>query len=172
MQLAAFSGMQIYRAPEDIGQMLRPTTRKEIDRIHVMSLGVIAEKEKDFRSFLALMSKRKAVLVETDSASEIHVCPGNYTKLVKDWKEARKNGVAKIGGRISADNRKKESAEAAAKIKDRWPMPSKIWPTRVLLKEAGKSLNTIKSILGPRPIAQYNYQAKLKRKAKKAGRHE
>lgn len=31
--------------------------------------------------------------------------------------------------------------------------------------EAGISLNTAKAHLGKRPIAQYNYQAKLKRKA-------
>ena len=46
-------------------------------------------------------------------------------------------------------------------------MPSKEWPTRVLLEEADISLNTAKAHLGKRPIAQYNYQAAQKRKERR-----
>jgi hypothetical protein len=36
-----------------------------------------------------------------------------------------------------------------------------------LLDEAGLSLNTVKAVLGSRPIAQANYQAAQKRKERK-----
>lgn len=169
MQKAAFPDMPHYVAPDEINHLLRVTTRENFYRIHVMSLGVIADTEKDFREFLALAKQRKCEIVNHEDDQTFSV-RGNCESLVKRWKEARKNGVAKIGGKISADLRKKQSLEAANKIKDRWPQPSKVWPTQVLLKEAGKSFNTIKSILGSRVIAQYNYQAKLKRKAKKEGK--
>lgn len=80
--------------------------------------------------------------------------------------------IAKVrseGAIASASKKKLFSKRACRKIKDRWPLPNKIWPTYMLLKEAGISLNTVKATLGPRPIAQYNYQAKLKRKARKLG---
>jgi hypothetical protein len=89
-------------------------------------------------------------------------------KAIELWTSARKFGAAKVGGRISADKRKAESAVGIAKIKDRWPRPSEEWPTSVLLKEAGISLNTAKAALGRRPIEQANYQAKLKRQKARA----
>jgi hypothetical protein len=83
-----------------------------------------------------------------------------------------KSKSAQIGARISADNKKAKAAEGIAKIKDRWPLPSKEWPTDVLLDEADVSFNTAKAHLGPRPIAQYNYQAAQKRKARKLQRDD
>jgi hypothetical protein len=145
-------------------EMLRPSQRKDPFKIHVASTAVLSDNEKDFRKFMQEAWKRKATIIDVEEVKELP--PGTYlVKAVEQWKEARKNGVAKVGGQISAKLRKEKSAEAIAKIKDRWPLPSKEWPTKVLLKEAGVSLNTVKSLLGKRPIAQYNYQAKLKRKA-------
>lgn len=85
-----------------------------------------------------------------------------------------KCAAAQVGGKISAALRRKESLAGAEKIKDRWGLPSKIWPTKVLLKEANFSYNTAITIpgLGPRPIAQYNYQAKLKRKERRDAKRE
>lgn len=169
MQQAAFVGMPMYVAPHEISSMLRPTSRNEVDRIFVLSLGCIAGTEGEMRAFLAMAKKRGCRLLSREEGKEFPLrCPGDVEAIIKEWKAARRNGIQVIGGKRSAELRRNESLEAAAKIKDRWPQPSKIWPTHVLLKEVGKSLNTIKSILGPRPIAQYNYQAKLKRKAKKA----
>lgn len=164
MQKAAFPDMPHFVMPDDLQWLMRPTTRKERDRVHVISLGVIADNEKTFREFLALAKKRKIELISREDNQTFFV-NGNCENLVKWWKDARRNGAAKIGAKVSADQKKKETMLAIDKIRDRWPLPSKEWPTKVLLAEADRSLNTVKSVLGPRPIAQYNYQAKIKRKA-------
>ena len=73
-----------------------------------------------------------------------------------------------VGGKISAAKRKKISKTSCAKIADRWVLSNKDWPTHVLLKEADLSYNTAIKFLGKRPIAQWNYLAKMKRKARKS----
>lgn len=169
MQKAAYKDIPIYLAPGEIENMLRHTTRKEDNHIYVMSLGVIADNQEDFVNFLELMKKRKAILhvTEDENGFSCDVRHWKHSDAIKAWKEARKNGVTKIGGRISADIRLRESKEACDKIKDRWPMPNSTWPTFVLLKEAGISLNTAKKFLGRRPLEQANYQAAQKRKDKR-----
>ena len=166
MQQAAFPDMPVFVGVDEIPNMLRKTTRNEPDNIHVLSLGVIADNEKDFITFIKLARQRGATIHSREELNTYH-SRVSTKEVVADWKAARKNGVAKVGGKISADKRKARSAEGVAKIKDRWGMPSKTWPTKVLLKEADISYNTAKTLLPPRPIAQYNYRAKLKRKARK-----
>lgn len=169
MQRKHFSGMQCYVAPDEIQQMLRKTTRKERIHVHVISLGVIADNQNDFIDFWNLLQKRKAfLLIEPENDCILTSFEGaKLDDVIKYWRMARKNGVAKIGGQISAAKREDESKIAIAKIKDRWPLPNKEWATSVLLKEADLSYNTAIKFLGKRPIAQYNYQAKMKRKAAK-----
>ena len=157
-------GLPVFVVPDDLPQLFRPTTRKEPDCFHVASLGILADNEKDFRDFLAKAKKRKAELFSRED-SKLYVVNGNCETLVRLWRVARRNGAAKIGANISADRKKAATKEAVAKIADRWPMSSDEWPTKLLLAEADISLNTAKAHLGKRPIAQYNYQAKLKRKA-------
>lgn len=164
-QRAMFAGMQIFTAPEEINVMLRPTLRKTDLIIHVASIGIIAATEKDIRAFGELCKKRKATVFARD---EKHwLSNQSVNKLVDIWRESRKNGAANIGARISADRKKATTKEAIEKIKDRWPLSSDEWPTKVLLAEAGISLNTAKAHLGKRPIAQYNYQAAQKRKERR-----
>lgn len=164
MQKAAFPGMPHFMVPDDLSQVFRPTTRNGTDRLHVKSLGILADNEKTFREVLSMAKKRKCEIVSQDEGRTF-VVNGNCENLVSLWKEARRNGAAKIGANISADRKKAATKEAVAKIAERWPMSSDEWPTRTLLAEADISLNTAKAHLGKRPIAQYNYQAKLKRKA-------
>jgi putative heme degradation protein len=160
-----FSDMQVFVAPEDIPVMLRQSLRQEELIIHVASIGVIADNEKDIRDFGALCKKRKATVFSRD---EKHwLSNQSINKLVETWRESRKNGAAKIGARISADRKKAAGKAGADKIADRWPKSSDEFPTRALLAEAEISLNTAKAHLGKRPIAQYNYQAAQKRKAQK-----
>jgi hypothetical protein len=150
----------------DLSLILRSTARAGSSLIAVASFANVADNEKDFRLFVAACKKNGFSVddVEKDfiwnPAAKTPV-----TALVHLWRTSRKSGAAKAGGIISAALKKIRSKEAVEIIKDRWPLPSKEWPTKVLLKEADVSLNTVKSILGKRPIAQYNYQAKLKRKA-------
>lgn len=165
MQKDAFPDMPHYIAPHEIEHMLKVTTRSGSYKIHVMSLAVIADDIDDFASFFALMQRRHASLYVLEDKTQLHFHKRSDLKcLLELWKAARKNGAAKIGAKISADRKKYYSERAADKIKDRWFLPSTEWPTKALLKEADISLNTAKAHLGKRPIAQYNYQAKLKRK--------
>jgi hypothetical protein len=174
MQKAAFPGMQHYVGPDEMSVLLRPSTRREELIIHVMSLGVIAEKEDTFRTFMKEAWRRGATIRCLETGIELHP-HRSMAAAVVEWRAARKNGVAKVGGKISADLREAESKKGCAAIADRWPLPSKTWPTHVLLKEANASIgkkkpiayNTAKKIFGSRVIAQYNYQAKLKRKARR-----
>lgn len=158
-QRRSLGDMPIYVLPDDLPQLFRPTIRKSEERYHVASLGILAKKEDEFREFLAEAKKRKAQIVSRED-NQTFVVIGKCDNLIKSWKNARRNGVAKIGGQRSADKRKAISAEGIAKIKDKWHLPSKQWPTPQLLATAELSLNTVKSILGPRPIAQYNHRSK------------
>lgn len=164
-QKAHSGDLPIFILPDDLSQLFRATTRECKDRYHVESLAVLAKKEDEFREFLAQAKKRRAQIISRED-NQTFVVNGNCDNLVKWWKDARRNGVAKIGARTSADRKKAVSAEGIAKIKDKWPLPSKEWPTAQLLTLADLSLNTVKSILGPRPIAQYNYRTKHGRQIK------
>lgn len=164
-QRADSGNMPVFVLPDDLPQLFRQTTRKTEDRFYVQSLGVLAKKEDEFREFLSHAKKRKAHIISRED-NQTFIVTGNCENIVKWWKDARRSGVAKIGARRSADRKKAFSAEGVAKIKDKWPLPSKDFPTTQLLVEADLSLNTIKSILGPRPIAQHNYRMKNGRQIK------
>lgn len=145
-------------------EMLRATTRSSDNTIVVSSFANLANTEIGFTDFVKLCKKRGTWL---KSIEENYLWHANHpiVDAVRLWKIGKSAGAGRIGAKISADNKKAKSAEGIAKIKERWPMPSSEWSTATLLKEAGVSLNTAKAHLGKRPIAQYNYQAKLKRKA-------
>lgn len=168
-QKAAYPGMRHFVAPDEIATMLRPTRRKDTINIHVVSLAVVADNERDFLDFLKLLMVNKAVLHSQDENATIYgQAKGNrehFKYAVNVWRAARKNGAAKAGGRISADRRKAASKEAVEKIRHLWCLPSSQHSIAEIEKICGKARGTIVSILGNRGIAQYNYQAKLKRKA-------
>lgn len=170
MQKHAFPDMPHFIAPDELSSLLRHTRRAEQLVVHVMSLAVIADKEKDFIAFYEALRKIKAKLISLDDGMTAN-CNAPVGSILIVWRDARKQGAAKVGGQISADKRKAKSAAGATLIKDRWGMPSKICPTHVLLKEADISYNTAITILGKRPIAQYNYQAKLTRKKRLQGKY-
>lgn len=169
MQKKAFPDAQYFIAPEDIPELFRQTRRGGIVSVSVLSLGIIADTEKTFRDFLSLAKKRGCHLhtIEEEQIFEFRDGAKSLEHIVDEWRKARRNGSARIGASISAKNKKEKSAAGIAKIKDRWPQPSGVWPTSVLLDEAGLSLNTVKAALGSRPIAQANYEAAQKRKARK-----
>lgn len=158
MQKHAFPDLPHYLAPDELPSLLRQSQRKDVLNIHVMSHAVIADNEKDFRAFMESLPKGCMIFSREEPAVIGQSTP--IKKAIAHWGAARKFGAAKVGGRISAENRKKRSAEAVARIKDRWCMDSKAWPTKVLLKEADISYNTAKTLLPPRPVAQFNYRTK------------
>jgi hypothetical protein len=162
MQREAFPGMPHFIIPDEVQWLLRPTTRKGRPRIHVMSLGVIADSEPKFRRFLEDAKEQRAEIVSKEDGKTFAV-NGNCENLVRWWKVARMTGAAKIGAQASAKSKKEITARGIAKIKDRWHLPSDEWPTNALLDEAGISYKTAKTMLPPRPVAQYNWNAKHKR---------
>lgn len=165
MQRKAFPGMPHFIIPEDLQTLFRPTRRKDQLKLHVMSVAIIADNEKDFRSFMKNIYAIGAH-IETLDEEERAIWPGQGMEAaVSAWRSARVKGAAKIGARISADRKKASTKECIAKIRDRWPSPSKEWSTKALLKEAGLSLNTVKANLGSRLIAQHNERARVKRRA-------
>ena len=162
-QRRAFPDMPHYMAPDEIGVVLRQSTRNEQLKLHVLSLAIIADNEKAFRDFITLARKINAVLCLEDGL--MLSCNAPIKHLVGKWREARREGAAKVGGRISADRKEASTKTAIELIREDWPKPSSEFSTQELKDRCDLSLNTIKKHLGSRPIAQYNYQAKLKRKA-------
>lgn len=172
MQKAAFKDMPIFTAPDDLPVLLRKSQRKERLFINVMSLAVVADNEKAFESFWKALPRNCSIRI-TETGGAIQSCYP-FKDAKKMWQEARKFGAAKVGGRISAEKKEAEYRKATDAIKDRWPLTKTDWPTSVLLAEAGEivgrktiSYNTAIKYLGARPIAQYNYQAAQKRKARR-----
>lgn len=151
---------------DEMQAILRPTTRKMDVTLYASSAGCFAKNEKQLIALADGCRERKICLGSIEEGFEWRPTQSNKG-LVEAWRNARKKGSAQIGADRSAKNRKSETERKIEIIRDRWPLPNTNWTTPVLLKEAGLSYNTAKSILGARPIAQYNYQAKLKRKARK-----
>jgi hypothetical protein len=150
----------------DLPNLFRPTQRKTQDTYFAASVACFARDEESFNDLIAACRKRKARLGSIEEGFSWH--PSQSTSgAAKAWKEARINGASKVGAMLSARRREADSKIACDKIKDRWPLPSGEWRTPVLLKEVDISYNTAIKFLGKRPISQYNYQAKLKRKARK-----
>lgn len=166
-QRANSGDMPVFVLPDDLSQLFRPTTRQIVDRYHVDSLAIIARKEDEFREFLANAKRRKAEIVSREDNQTFKI-NGNCENLVKWWKDARRTGAGKIGGQISADNKKKFARQGIELIRADWPKPSNEVSTETLKERSGLSLNTIKKYLGPRAIAQYNYNTKHKIEIKKA----
>ena len=95
MQKAAFPDMAHYILPDDELFILRKTQRKEMDVFHVMSLAIIADNEKDFRSFVGQIWKLGASIKSQDG--ELLHPSSKMKNSVAIWREFRKKGTAKIG---------------------------------------------------------------------------
>lgn len=153
----------VYTGEEDLPSLLRPTTRKTPDSLYMASLAVLAKNEDVFKAHMKALLKRNMQII----AIEDNWNGGKLNVAVKEWKVARKKDHGKRGGEKSAAGKKAVTLAAVGKIKDKWPLPSSEYSTKELLSIADISLNTAKAHLGKRPIAQYNYAAKLKRKERR-----
>lgn len=144
MQRDAFPDMPHYTAPHEIGMVLRPSTRKEQLKLHVVSLAVIADNEKDFRSFIALARKRDVILCLEDGLMLNCKAPINH--LIDKWKGSRREGAAKAGGDSKSRNSFLKFWDGFSKIKDRWHLNEN---SKGLMKEAGiKHHDTVRVNLG------------------------
>lgn len=162
--IADWPEVAVYTGEDDFLSIIKPTTRKGNARLYMASLGVLAREEKDFRERMSALIKRKILVTAIEDNT---TWDGNskIKEAVEAWRSARMQDAGKRGGAISAAKRKSASETAAKAIKDRWKLSSSEYPTKVLLEEVCVSLNTIKKLLGNRPLAQANYRAVLKRKA-------
>jgi hypothetical protein len=150
----------VYTDDEGLDSLFRPTQRKSADTIYVASIGILGTKTEFVENIAREFIKRGWRLVAIEE--KIDWKKLTVRQVLDAWQYARINGAATVGSRISAKNRRQRVEEACNKISERWKLPSNIWPTKILLKEAGISFNSIKTVLGNRFIMQANYQAMLK----------
>jgi hypothetical protein len=155
-----------YVDDEGLAELFRKTTRKSIDTIYVASIGLLGAEEDYVETFAREMMQRGWRLISVEEKLDWKKI--TVRQVLDAWKYARINGAAMVGARRSAENRKARIKMAVDKIRERWGMASNIWPTKILLEEADISLNSVKSILGSRIVAQANRRAALKRKEKSA----
>lgn len=156
----------VYIDHEGLNSLFRPTTRKTIDTIYIASVGLLGTEEECVENIAREFMKRGWRLIAIEE--KIDWKKLTVREVLDAWQYARINGAARVGGRISAQNRKARIKAGTDKIKERWRLPSNLWPTKILLEEIDVSLNSVKSVLGSRLIAQKNYQAMLKRKEREA----
>lgn len=148
MQREAFLDMPHFVAPDEIRQLLRPTTRNAKLKIHVVSYGVIADNRADLDEFIKLCKARKVEVVSKEDGTSWH-SGQSAASLIDSWIAARRNGVAKRGGQARAVKLEKEFWEVFPKIADRWHLPAKKPNTnKHLLAEIKLSRNTVRSYLG------------------------
>jgi len=141
-QRANSGDMPVFIIPNDLSQLFRATTRTTIDRFHVESLAIIAEKEDEFREFLAEAKKRKAEIVSRED-KQTFIINGNAENLVKWWKDARRKNVSKIGGDLGAKAKRAAIAERAKGLtKSEWTDGS--IKNAQLVEKYGASINALK----------------------------
>ena len=155
-----------YVDDEGLAELFRKTSRKSVETIYVSSVGLLGTEEDFVETFARELMKRGWRLIAIEE--KIDWKKITVREVLDAWRYARVNGAAMVGARISAANRKAKIKMAVDKIKERWGMPSNIWPTKLLLEEVDISLNSVKSILGSRIVAQANYRAAQKRKERSA----
>lgn len=151
----------------------RETTRGRRQILHVAALPCIAWNDVDFeQNVLPGLEHSRQDLIAVDTGFTVR--PGGNEDALAEFRARRKLGSEEasrlVGAVVSATNRKVKAKEACETIRARWCLPTKDYPTVALLKEAGVSLNTAKLYLDPRPKAQREYNAELKRAARRAAK--
>lgn len=163
------ANVPIYYGTDGRLALVRPTSRKEQDIIHVASIACLSDDEDDLIDFLRAAKKRNLKIICAEEKFEWY--PQRSLSLVlRAWKMARNNGAARVGGQISAAKREAMAKAGAEKIKGRWCLPNSAFKTDDLLKEADISRTSANKYLGRRPMAQANHVAAQKRKAKREDR--
>lgn len=159
-----YADAAVYVDDEGLHALFRKTTRKSVETVYVSSVGLLGTEEECVENIAREFMKRGWRLIAVEE--NIDWKKLTVREVLDAWSYARINGAAMQGARISSENRRARTQAACAAIKERWRFPSNIWPTKILLEEIGLSLNSVKSVLGSRKIAQINFQASEKRKLK------
>lgn len=143
------AGLPVFLIPEELHLLFRKTNRPTKDRLHVSSLAIIAESEKDFRSFMSEAKERKAVIVSKEDAKTFIINGNNIENLVKWWRVARQSGASKIGAMRSGDLKRKAADERAKDMtKEEWYNQN--IKNAQLVKKYGPCIGTLRRIAGDR----------------------
>lgn len=153
--------------------LLRPTARKKlVETIYFASPACFAWSLTDFTSMLTLFMERGATLIAVDG--NLVISPkagprelGEAMRIFTSSKRTVTGLGAGAGAAISARKRRESTDDAVKRIADRWPLPSREYPTSDLLAEAGLSMNTVIDRLGRRPLAQKRRIDAAKRRARR-----
>jgi hypothetical protein len=156
-------------------ELLRGTWRPEnVEGIVVVSLACLAWEQVDFLQCVAAATTRGATIVALDTGRRIApgATPAEIADAAQEFarRRAAKGGMGRPGYLVSAEKRSAEAKAAAMRIKDRWELPTKDYPTDALLAEADICRNTANFYLGNRPEAQRlhrNHMAQAARNRKR-----
>ena len=140
-------------------ELLRGTWRPEnVEAIVVASLPCLAWEQADFLQCVAAATTRGATIVALDTGRRIapDASPGEVVEAAKEFMSGRraKGGGGPVGYVVSAERRSAEAKARAMRIKDRWELRTKDYPTDELLAEVDICRNTANFYLGNRPEAQ------------------
>ena len=151
--------------------LLRPTGRKGREYVDVASIAVMDWRADGFARVLEALAKRGAMLVSHHEGLTFDCTQAaDRREAIELFPKARKEGGRvkgrRDGAKASADMRNAVSREAAERVKDRWGSPD--WTEKALVKESGRSRNTIVKHLGEWRPARKNWKLRAERAAKKA----
>jgi len=149
-QRKEYRNYPIFFIPDDLPELFRPTKRRDIIRMHLLSLAILADNENSLRKFLSLAKKRGSHLIAKNENQEF-VINGkrvDVEHIVEEWRVARRAGAAKAGGEARAEKAERDFWAGFSKIVDRWHLPSKGNTSRELLEEADTTRNTVVAYLG------------------------
>lgn len=144
-------------------ELLRETGRPEnVETIIVASLACLAWEQSDFLKCIAAISQRGATLVALNTGRRIvpDASPTEMAEANEEFLAGRrsKSLVGLLGYKVSAERRSTAALEGAKRIKDRWVLPTKDYPTDALLEEAGICRNTANLYLHKRKEAQRQHR--------------
>lgn len=144
--------------------LLRPSSRRAHDPLHVASPAVLAWTLADFLGVLAALSEKGIILMLLDSG--LTYPPGCGPQAVAGAAKAfdaacrrQKGEPGERGGDVSGRVRSVAAQARCESIRERWALPSLEHPTAALLAEAHVSKPTAIKWLGVRSEAQRRYQA-------------
>ncbi len=156
--------------PDDLAQrvtLLRPSSRRVSDPVHVASPAVLAWTLSDFLAVLAGLSVKGMPLVMLDSGAEVpaNANPAQTAEASKAFEAAcrRQHGEpGERGGDVSGRVRSEAAQARAKEMRPYWGMSSKEYPTRYLLETYDLSRPTAILYCGKRGDAQRAHKKGIK----------
>lgn len=150
-------------------QLLRPTTRQAPDRLYVAALPCLAFDTEDFLEVLKAAAARNLTVVAL--TEKLTFSPSQHSgtlnkaaaAFVEAAAAARAFSRGQLGGTASGAKRQAQTAAAAKLIEKDWGNPAVT--NAALVKRAGRSINSLKNVLGDRRAAVRAWKAEEKRKA-------